>query len=318
MSRETYAGVPQRSPRMSRRQEMATLGQGLTSKSYTSTTQSPSGQGSPVASRVHSSPSQVRRTRVSRSSNNSPLNVPPDNYISHSLSSSAFHASQGYYSDDPDSPVMDVRTSSSAQNSGHRSRSITRGTPRSYHSLERDQEREFVPIQEPRERSLDRVEMNRHSRGRERSLERSGYRDREMERDPYYRDRESALDMDGYARDTGHHIPRTTHSSSAPNSERPSYSRDNFILEIQARLNDLQSQYDNVKRELDVTTQKLGSSMHSIKTFWSPELKKERALRKEEAAKYTLINDQLKILRSENQVFLSQRNQDSKTYNVYI
>nr|CAI5831357.1 unnamed protein product [Callosobruchus analis] len=41
--------------------------------------------------------------------------------------------------------------------------------------------------------------------------------------------------------------------------------------------------------------------MHSIKTFWSPELKKERALRKEESAKYSLINDQLKLLSSENQ-----------------
>ena len=77
---------------------------------------------------------------------------------------------------------------------------------------------------------------------------------------------------------------------------------DNFVMELQARLNDLQNQFSSVKRELDATTQKLGSSMHSIKTFWSPELKKERALRKEEAAKYALINDQLKILRSENQV----------------
>lgn len=42
--------------------------------------------------------------------------------------------------------------------------------------------------------------------------------------------------------------------------------------------------------------------MHSIKTFWSPELKKERALRKEESAKYSLINDQLKLLGNENQV----------------
>lgn len=74
-----------------------------------------------------------------------------------------------------------------------------------------------------------------------------------------------------------------------------------FVAELQSRLNELQSQYGSVKRELDATTQKLGSSMHSIKTFWSPELKKERALRKEEAAKYALINDQLKILRSENQ-----------------
>ncbi|XP_013793358.1 ELKS/Rab6-interacting/CAST family member 1-like [Limulus polyphemus] len=304
MSRDLYAGVPQRSPRMSRRQEMATLGHGLSSKSYTSISQPPSGRGSPVTPRVHSSPSQVRKSRqygVSRSSNNSPLNLPQDSYIPHSFSSGGFHASQGYYSDNPGSPVMDVRTSSSAPNSSHRSGSTTRDASRNYHSLERVQEREFVPIREPRERSLDRGDTSRHPRSRERSLERSGYRDREMERDAYYRDRETAIDVDGY-RDSGHHIPRATHSSYASNSERPSYSRDNFIMEIQSRLNDLQSHYDNVKRELDVTTQKLGSSMHSIKTFWSPELKKERALRKEEAAKYTLINDQLKILRSENQV----------------
>lgn len=57
-----------------------------------------------------------------------------------------------------------------------------------------------------------------------------------------------------------------------------------------------------MKKELELTNQKLGSSMHSIKTFWSPELKKERALRKEESAKYSLINDQLKLLNQENQV----------------
>lgn len=115
-------------------------------------------------------------------------------------------------------------------------------------------------------------------------------RDRSLERGdlarPRYRDdmyRETAIDGDPYAR---------------------GYGRDggSFVAELQTRLNELQSQYGSVKRELDATTQKLGSSMHSIKTFWSPELKKERALRKEEAAKYALINDQLKILRSENQV----------------
>jgi len=35
--------------------------------------------------------------------------------------------------------------------------------------------------------------------------------------------------------------------------------------------------------------------MKSIKTFWSPELKKERALRKDESCKYQLlINEQQK------------------------
>ena len=79
-----------------------------------------------------------------------------------------------------------------------------------------------------------------------------------------------------------------------------------FVLscgsELQATNTDLQRDLANLKKELELTNQKLGSSMHSIKTFWSPELKKERALRKEESAKYALMNDQLKLLNSENQV----------------
>lgn len=75
-----------------------------------------------------------------------------------------------------------------------------------------------------------------------------------------------------------------------------------FIGDLQHQHTDLQRELGNLKRELDLTNQKLSSSMHSIKTFWSPELKKERALRKEESAKYSLINDQLKLLNSENQV----------------
>lgn len=75
-----------------------------------------------------------------------------------------------------------------------------------------------------------------------------------------------------------------------------------YLGELHHQNSDLQRELGNLKRELDLTNQKLGSSMHSIKTFWSPELKKERALRKEEIAKYGLINDQLKLLNTENQV----------------
>ncbi|GFO27652.1 Elks/rab6-interacting/cast family member 1 [Plakobranchus ocellatus] len=39
--------------------------------------------------------------------------------------------------------------------------------------------------------------------------------------------------------------------------------------------------------------------MNSIKTFWSPELKKERAVRKEEAARCNLLNEQLKVTQAE-------------------
>merc|ERR1719414_86388 len=77
--------------------------------------------------------------------------------------------------------------------------------------------------------------------------------------------------------------------------------RDNYLNELQTGNSELQRDLANLRKELELTNQKLGSSMHSIKTFWSPELKKERALRKEESAKYSLINDQLKLLNSENQ-----------------
>lgn len=75
-----------------------------------------------------------------------------------------------------------------------------------------------------------------------------------------------------------------------------------YLGQLQNTNSDLHKELTTLKKELELTNQKLGSSMHSIKTFWSPELKKERALRKEESAKYNLINDQLKLLHSENQV----------------
>jgi len=43
--------------------------------------------------------------------------------------------------------------------------------------------------------------------------------------------------------------------------------------------------------ELDLkqTKEQLNATMKSIKTFWSPELKKERNLRKDESCKYQLL-----------------------------
>ena len=42
--------------------------------------------------------------------------------------------------------------------------------------------------------------------------------------------------------------------------------------------------------------------MHSIKTFWSPELKRERAVRKEEMQKAALLQEQLRMSQAEGQV----------------
>lgn len=87
----------------------------------------------------------------------------------------------------------------------------------------------------------------------------------------------------------------------------PQRQNPHLIGELQLTNNDLQRELGNLKKELELTNSKLGSSMHSIKTFWSPELKKERALRKEESTKYSLINEQLKLLNSENQVSVKKK-----------
>uniref|UniRef100_A0A0M3JSU2 RING-type E3 ubiquitin transferase n=1 Tax=Anisakis simplex TaxID=6269 RepID=A0A0M3JSU2_ANISI len=52
-------------------------------------------------------------------------------------------------------------------------------------------------------------------------------------------------------------------------------------------------EYDLLKRDYENALQKLNSTMSSIKTFWSPELKRERQLRKEETAKVALLQRQL-------------------------
>ncbi|XP_076330779.1 uncharacterized protein LOC143236402 [Tachypleus tridentatus] len=162
-------------------------------------------------------------------------------------------------------------------------------------------DREYITAREGRQRSLDVGDtVGRSPRARDRSLERSVYKEHEQH-DVYYPERESVIESDPY-KESGTYNVRSSHAFTTHNQEKQNeYARENFVLELQSRLNELHNQYGKMKRELHVTTQKLGSSMHSIKTFWSPELKKERALRKEEAAKHGLMNDQLKIFRSENQ-----------------
>lgn len=109
-------------------------------------------------------------------------------------------------------------------------------------------------------------------------------------------------------RDHNNHVGRSQ------SSERPDYTtqlynsqemrgfRDGLILELQSQIADLNKDCAKLQQEVDSYKDKLSSSMNSIKTFWSPELKKERALRKEENAKYCLMNEQLKVAQAELQV----------------
>ncbi|XP_073430247.1 ERC protein 2 isoform X5 [Dendrobates tinctorius] len=82
--------------------------------------------------------------------------------------------------------------------------------------------------------------------------------------------------------------------------------RDNTMLDLQVQLKDLQRENELLRKELDIKDSKLGSSMNSIKTFWSPELKKERVLRKEEAARMSVLKEQMRVSHEENQ-FLDSR-----------
>ncbi|VDP71098.1 unnamed protein product [Echinostoma caproni] len=66
----------------------------------------------------------------------------------------------------------------------------------------------------------------------------------------------------------------------------------------------LQRECLRLQHELDVTREKLNACTTSIRTFWSPELKRERSMRKEENAKYAILADHLHQLQLEKQTML--------------
>uniref|UniRef100_A0A8C7JFH0 ELKS/RAB6-interacting/CAST family member 1a n=1 Tax=Oncorhynchus kisutch TaxID=8019 RepID=A0A8C7JFH0_ONCKI len=83
-------------------------------------------------------------------------------------------------------------------------------------------------------------------------------------------------------------------ASTVPHSLRQA--RDNTILDLQAQLKEVLRENELLRREVEIKESKLSSSMNSIKTFWSPELKKERALRKDEVSKITVWKEQYRCI----------------------
>uniref|UniRef100_A0A5K3EF92 GRIP domain-containing protein n=1 Tax=Mesocestoides corti TaxID=53468 RepID=A0A5K3EF92_MESCO len=77
-----------------------------------------------------------------------------------------------------------------------------------------------------------------------------------------------------------------------------------MISSNSANVLSLQRECVRLHQELDVTKEKLNACMTSIRTFWSPELKRERAMRKEENAKYAILADHLHQLQLEKQTML--------------
>nr|XP_019934602.1 PREDICTED: ELKS/Rab6-interacting/CAST family member 1 isoform X1 [Paralichthys olivaceus] len=88
-------------------------------------------------------------------------------------------------------------------------------------------------------------------------------------------------------------------ASTVPHSLRQA--RDNTILDLQAQLKEVLRENELLRRDVEVKESKLSSSMNSIKTFWSPELKKERALRKDEVSKITVWKEQYRVIQDEAQ-----------------
>ncbi|XP_045151824.1 ELKS/Rab6-interacting/CAST family member 1 isoform X3 [Echinops telfairi] len=96
-----------------------------------------------------------------------------------------------------------------------------------------------------------------------------------------------------------HHLPPVSMASTVPHSLRQA--RDNTIMDLQTQLKEVLRENDLLRKDVEVKESKLSSSMNSIKTFWSPELKKERALRKDEASKITVWKEQYRAVQDENQ-----------------
>ncbi|XP_063761717.1 ELKS/Rab6-interacting/CAST family member 1-like isoform X4 [Eleginops maclovinus] len=79
--------------------------------------------------------------------------------------------------------------------------------------------------------------------------------------------------------------------------------RDGAMSDLQTQLREVLRENELLRRELEAKESKLSSSMNSIKTFWSPELKKERALRKDEVTKMAVWKEQYRVVQDETQHF---------------
>lgn len=136
-------------------------------------------------------------------------------------------------------------------------------------------------------------------------------RDRSQEREQYPHMGAKSLERDHYFHvgNRSRSSDRQDYTSQLAQTQEQfrNLSRDSLILELQSQITDLNKDCAKLQQELDSTKDKLSSTMNSIKTFWSPELKKERSLRKEESAKYSLLNEQFKVTQAELKVSTRNR-----------
>lgn len=97
--------------------------------------------------------------------------------------------------------------------------------------------------------------------------------------------------------------PSTSDSSiGSPSSPAASPRRVNGSSDKTMTMAELQQENARLRKELEAKETKLNSSMRSIKMFWSPELKKERAARKAEEEKHARLREQFSVVSKESQV----------------
>ena len=89
-------------------------------------------------------------------------------------------------------------------------------------------------------------------------------------------------------------------------SESPRHDNDAASLLLRTQLRQLSARCEMLQRDLDRTKQELGCSVNSIRNFWSPELKKARATRREEMTKNASLAQQLISCQDEVQASILQ------------
>lgn len=95
--------------------------------------------------------------------------------------------------------------------------------------------------------------------------------------------------------------PASSESSIGSPSSTASPSRSVSVGERPMTMAELQQENARLKKEVEAKETKLNSSMRSIKMFWSPELKKERAARKAEEEKCARLREQFKDSQQRNE-----------------
>ncbi|KAK3608086.1 hypothetical protein CHS0354_004740 [Potamilus streckersoni] len=261
----------------------------------------------------------VSNTSSNQETRGSPLDLPMETLQSISAAYSLSQHQQGYMSESVGYNSLSTSLSSSNQRSPFQSpvhtaqvnaannrvstrhRSLEKGEYSGLFSSEQDLDRQFERLQLLMPVDSDIVSRTLPAGRDHRAVPTVYARDRSLDREQYPHMGARSLERD-------HHFSVGRSRSSDrqdlqqqlnQSQEFKTLSRDSLILELQSQITDLNKECAKLQADVDSAKDKLSSTMNSIKTFWSPELKKERALRKEESAKYSLLNEQLKVAQAE-------------------